>query len=139
MNFSRPLGAIAVAAALAAIQMPALADQGKTREQVRAELADAVRTGDIVAGEFGLKLNEVTPGRYPAMAQAGKTRDEVRAELAEAVRTGDIVTGEFGFKRNEIAPSLYPSRMASSAGAQFETAGMEVTPVFDGRNVAWGK
>ena len=38
---------------------------GKTREQVKAELAEATRTGDIIApGESGLKLNELYPQRY---------------------------------------------------------------------------
>jgi hypothetical protein len=38
---------------------------GKTREQVKAELAEAIRTGDIIAnGETGLKLNEEFPQRY---------------------------------------------------------------------------
>ncbi|HEY5580195.1 MAG TPA: DUF4148 domain-containing protein [Rhodoferax sp.] len=38
---------------------------GVTREQVKAELAEAVRTGDIMAGEeSGLKLNELYPNRY---------------------------------------------------------------------------
>jgi hypothetical protein len=36
-----------------------------SREEVRADLREAVRTGDIVAnGETGMKLNEVFPGRY---------------------------------------------------------------------------
>ena len=39
---------------------------GTTREQVKAELAEAIRTGDIMAGgESNLKLNEVYPNRYP--------------------------------------------------------------------------
>jgi hypothetical protein len=40
--------------------------QAKTREQVKAELAEAQRTGDIIAdGESGKKLNELYPSRYP--------------------------------------------------------------------------
>ena len=40
-----------------------------TREQVRAELREAQRTGNIVAGgESGQKLNELYPNRYPAKA-----------------------------------------------------------------------
>lgn len=51
--------------------------QGKTREQVRAELQEAQRTGDMVVAhsaqdEFfvttGNKLNELFPHRYPAKA-----------------------------------------------------------------------
>ncbi|HEY5582360.1 MAG TPA: DUF4148 domain-containing protein [Rhodoferax sp.] len=64
---------------------------GVTREQVKAELAEAVRTGDVMAdGETGRKLNEVFPNGYPAkQVQSSVTREQVKAELAETVRTGD--------------------------------------------------
>ncbi|MDR7308190.1 DUF4148 domain-containing protein [Rhodoferax saidenbachensis] len=109
------------------------ADTGKTREQVRAELAEAQRTGDIAASkdvgfdEFtpstGRKLNELNPAAYPAKpAVAGKTREQVRAELAEAQRTGDIFASkdvgvdEFasgaGRKLNELNPAAYPAKPA---------------------------
>jgi hypothetical protein len=46
-----------------------------TREQVKAELAEAIRTGDIVGEpEQGLKLNQMYPNRYPAK--------QLRADLA---------------------------------------------------------
>ncbi len=87
----------------------------KTRDQVRAELAEAQRTGDIVAnGDSGKKLNELYPGQYPAKAVAqGKTRAQVLAELAEAQRTGDIVAnGDTDKKLNELYPSQYPAKAA---------------------------
>lgn len=63
----------------------------KTREQVKAELADAIRTGDISYGETGQKLNELFPHQYPAKpAVQGKTREQVKAELAEAMRNGQL-------------------------------------------------
>lgn len=66
------------------------ADVGKTREQVRAELIEAQRTGDIVApGESGKKLNELYPSRYPAKVAQGNTRAQVLAELAQAKRSGE--------------------------------------------------
>ncbi len=37
-----------------------------TREQVKAEFAEAVRTGDIMSNRGGQKLNERFPDRYPA-------------------------------------------------------------------------
>jgi hypothetical protein len=105
------------------------ADVGKTREQVRAELAEAQRTGDIIANtdvgssEFssgkGQKLSAAFPESYPAQAAAtGKTRAQVRAELIEARRTGDIVANtdvgsEFasgkGQKLNAVFPESYPT------------------------------
>ena len=64
----------------------------KTREQVKAELAEAIRTGDIVVDyESGKKANELYPGRYPAKPVVqGKTREQVKAELLEAIRTGTM-------------------------------------------------
>lgn len=68
-------------------------DGGKTRDQVRAELLEAQRTGDIVAdGNSGKKLNELYPSLYPAQAVVqGNTRAQVLAELAQAKRNGELV------------------------------------------------
>ncbi len=104
--------------------------QGKTRDQVRAELAEAQRTGDIVVGKsgdelgVGHKLNEVAPASYPAKAVVqGKTRAQVKAELAEAQRTGDIVVSAnagdelgVGRKLNEVAPASYTAAKADPQG-----------------------
>jgi hypothetical protein len=52
------IGNISLALALVAGAGIALAEGGRTREQVKAELAEAQRTGDVIAnGETGLKLN----------------------------------------------------------------------------------
>ena len=86
-----------------------------TRAEVKAELVEAIRTGDLLAdGETGLKLNEINPSKYPSKpSQLGKTRAQVRAELEEAIRTGDMfAVGEAGLKLNEIHPSKYPSKPA---------------------------
>ena len=70
-----------------------------TRAQVQAELAEAVRTGDLLADtERGLKLNELYPSNYPAQpSQVGKTRAQVMAETAEARRLGllDVSENEY--------------------------------------------
>jgi Domain of unknown function (DUF4148) len=84
-----------------------------TRAEVKAQLAEAVRTGDLLADtERGLKLNELYPSNYPAQStEVGKTRAQVKAELAEAIRTGDLLAdSETGLKRNEINPSNYPAQ-----------------------------
>jgi len=97
---------------LAALGTAAHAQSEKTREQVKSELAEAIRTGDVLAnGETGLKLNELYPQRYPhVVAAAGATRAQVNAELAEAIRTGDMIaTGESGLKLNEEFPRRYPA------------------------------
>ena len=101
------------ALALAAATGGAMSQGALTREQVKAELAEAIRTGDIFGnGEPGQKLNEMYPGRYPAKPVApGKTRAQVRAELAESQRTGDIVgNGDSGQKLNEVFPGRYPPK-----------------------------
>ena len=82
-----------------------------TRAQVLAELAEAQRTGDILDGHSGKKLNELWPARYPATtATQGPTRAQVLAELAEAKRTGDILNDSTGRKLNELFPGLYPAK-----------------------------
>jgi lambda repressor-like predicted transcriptional regulator len=82
-------------------------------DPVAAELAEARRTGDIVANwQTGLKLNELYPNRYPAkQMQAGLTREQVSIELASAVNSGDIlIGGEVGLRLNELYPSRYPAK-----------------------------
>lgn len=82
-----------------------------TREQVRAELAAAKRSGDVVAhGELGLKQRELYPSAFPAQeSQAGLTRAAVIADLREAMRTGDFVaSGENTAQHKELHPNRYP-------------------------------
>ncbi|MBC8055527.1 MAG: DUF4148 domain-containing protein [Rhizobiales bacterium] len=101
------------ALALAAAAGGALSQAALTREQIKAELAEAIRTGDIVGnGETGQKFNEMNPGRYPAkQAAKGRTRVQLRAELAEAHRAGDIIgNGETGQRLNEMYPDRYPTK-----------------------------
>ena len=88
------------------------AEQGKTREQVRAELAAAQRNGDVLAsGDSGLTLRELNPGRYPAQQAApSKTRAQVVAELQEARRAGDIPVGDTGLTAYDINPGNFPAR-----------------------------
>jgi hypothetical protein len=106
MNFTRSAGTLLMLVALGAA---AHADGGVTRAQVKAQLADAIRMGDMHApGESGLTLRELNPQLYPAVAvAAGKTRAQVRAELAEAIRTGDMLANDDrGLKLKEEKPQL---------------------------------
>jgi Skp family chaperone for outer membrane proteins len=109
----------------------AMADVGKTRDQVKAELLEAVRTGDIVGSDHSaLKLNQLYPQHYPAVAaEATKSRTEIKAELAEAVRTGDLVTGEDLHKQNERRPDLYPAvqKTAGKSVSQVKTETAEAS------------
>jgi ribosomal protein L30E len=89
-----------------------LAQAQTSREQVQAELREAIRNGDIVSGEDGLTRYERNPSAYPVRpVLAGKTRNQVKAELREAVRVGDIADGEDGRTRYEHNPSAYPARV----------------------------
>jgi Domain of unknown function (DUF4148) len=83
-----------------------------TREQVKAELAEAQRTGDMVVGESGRKLNEISPDRYPiTRAQSTLTREQVKAELAEALRSGNYVAaGEESGLCKEVHPYMHAMR-----------------------------
>lgn len=75
---------------------PAATTAGKTRDQVRAELVEAQRTGDIQAyNDSGKNLNELYPSQYPAKAVVqGKTREQVLAELVQAQRSGEFNLNE---------------------------------------------
>lgn len=91
----------------------------RSRDEVRAELAAAIRSGDMVGNSAsGQKLNELFPGLYPQKALApvaqAVSRAQVRADLAEALRTGDVVANsESGQKAKELFPGLYPQHAAS--------------------------
>lgn len=108
---------------IATIGVPAAqAQTGKTREQVRAELAEAIRAGNVPAsGDAGLLRNELDPQRYAvAAATAGRTRDEVRAELADATRSGNLLaTGEVGAGLSADFRRRYPDfAVAAKSRAQ---------------------
>ena len=113
----------------------------KTRADVIAEMAEAKRTGNVMASsqvaiDFGsttaAKLNEIFPSRYPAVASApAKTRTEVRTELAEAQRTGDIpadnleslvYAGVPGQKLKDVHPTQYPVKARAGALTQVVAA-----------------
>ena len=53
----------------------AQAQSEKTREQVKAEYAEAVRTGDVIpAGDAGLKLNGCTRSAIPTRRSPSRYR-----------------------------------------------------------------
>src|SRR5690554_2494508 len=119
------LSAIAIAfSTLFAGQAMAAHDAPVTRAQVQAELAEAVRTGNIVPGESGQRLNQLYPNNYPAQQTSSTvTRAQVKAELAEARRTGNIAVSESGAKLNDLYPQNYPAQhdVASKTREQVRT------------------
>ena len=119
-KFARATSALFLLAALGAA---AHADGGMTRAQVKAELAEAMRTGNMLAaGESGMTLRESSPQRYPAPVVAlGKSRAEVKMELADAIRTGDIMANdESGLRVNEEFPQRFPARIVAAGKSRAE-------------------
>jgi hypothetical protein len=118
MKYATASIAIAVAALLTG-HAQAADNTGKTREQVRAELAEAQRTGNIVVNNGSgqvFKLNEQFASFYPvANVETSKTRAQVLSELAAAQRTGDIVvnngSGQVN-KLNELFPTFYATKVS---------------------------
>lgn len=131
---------------LSLIAAPAFAsDQGvsKTREQVQAELVQAMRSGDMLAsGESGLTLKQLNPHAYPVTVSAlgAKTRDQVRAELEQAIRTGDIMAGgESGAKLNELDPARYPAVASAPSKTRDQVKNELARAISSGELVAVGE
>jgi Domain of unknown function (DUF4148) len=101
--------AIALSTLVAGHALAADPSVAKTREQVRAELVEAQRNGDLIAdGETGLRFNQVSPHLYSQATVVAKTRADVKAELAQAQANGDLIAdGETGARFNEVFPAQY--------------------------------
>lgn len=68
------VSAIAIALIALSSSQVFAADGAKTREQVKAELAEAVRTGNVIAdNESGLLLNQVRPDLFQDKSSSNKT------------------------------------------------------------------
>jgi hypothetical protein len=117
--------AIALSTLVAGHAFAADASVGKTREQVRAELIQAQRNGDLIAdGETGARYKDLFPAQYAQPVAVSKSRAEVKAELDEALRTGDIVAdGQTGAKANELFPAQYAQARANQPVAATAAVG----------------
>ena len=117
---------------LAAAQAMAsnIPQQQISRDQVRAELAQAQQSGDISAGKnvgmlwtTGSNLNDLYPSRFPAKSvEQAKSSAQVQSELAQAQRSGDISAGKdagmlwtTGSNLNDLYPARYPSKAVTAA------------------------
>lgn len=84
------LAALALSITLSGV---AHAETGLSREQVRAELIEAQRNGDLIDYETGLKQNQLFPSAYPrAVAQIKPiiTRSAARSSHVAPAPTGSI-------------------------------------------------
>jgi len=97
-----------------AIQRPATI--GKTRAQVRAELAEAKAAGQVTYGE------QAYPVTLPSSAP-GKTREQIRAELAQAKAAGQVTYGEQEYPT--ISPSPEPTKTRAQVRAELAQAKAE--------------
>lgn len=106
--------ALGAAAAGHALAQSSEASAPKTRDQVKSELIEAQRTGNIVplGSATSKRLNELYPERYPnPSAGQALSREEVKAELREAQRTGNIVAlSDSGKMLKELYPNRYRAR-----------------------------
>lgn len=123
MHHSSKVTLITLLIAVTSVGACAQTTLGKTRDEVRKELAEAMRDGTMVqAGEIGLPMREVHPGNYPKQpAMAGRTRADVLAELDTARRNGDLLArGDSSLTLNEQYQSQYQQHpvMAGKTRAQ---------------------
>jgi hypothetical protein len=123
MHHSSKTTWIALLIAVASAGACAQTTMGKTRDEVRNELAAATREGTMLqTGEVGLPMREVHPGNYRKQpATAGRTRADVLTELDAARRNGDLLAnGDSSLTRSEQQPSQYPQHpvMAGKTRAQ---------------------
>ena len=71
--------AIALSTLVAGHALAADPSTAKTREQVRAELIEAQRNGDLIAdGETGLRFNQLYPHLYPQATVAAWARPALK-------------------------------------------------------------
>lgn len=106
-----PAIAVALAALTAGHAMAADPVAPKTRAEVRQELENAKKMGEIPANdESGLLLRDEFPQRYPPKAAGPSlTREQVRSELQEAQRLGEIpANDESNMQLHELYPARYP-------------------------------
>ena len=98
------LFAALASSATAQAQPPA----GKTRAEVKADLASARKNGDLPEGELDQTPRALRPKSYPQPPkESGLTRAQVKSETQAAIRAGDISVGESGKTLAEEDPARY--------------------------------
>ena len=135
MNYPRNITVVLV---LTAVASAASAQEEMTRAEVNAELAAAIRSGDMITPS-GLRLKDLSPGLYPAdHVLAGKTRKEVDAELAAAERSGDMITPS-GLRLKDLSPGFYPAAPVLAGKTREEVKAETAAAIRDGDMIANGE
>ena len=94
-------------------QKPQLSASNVTRAQVKAELAQAISSHQIIVGDAGYKI-EQSPSTL--------TRAEVKSELARAIANDEIIVGDAGFKF-QSTPSTLSRAQVGAEVTKAEAAG----------------
>jgi hypothetical protein len=118
------LGTLTVTAALIG-SSAALAQEYKTRDQVKAELAEANRAGTILSGDGTLWRDLGVPHGADDSDRTGNTQERVRAALAEAGRAGSILSGD-GTLWRDLGSPVYLAGAAPSDGKTRERVRAEL-------------
>lgn len=93
--------------------------QGLSTEQVRAELVEAARNGDLIVNpSTGQTERDLAPHLYPAREQVGLTREQVRAELVAAERNGDLIVDP---SSGRTVADINPGTVSASSQAPGKT------------------
>ena len=118
---SAKFSAIVLAVAAVASGSAFAADGALTREQVKAELVAAQRTGNVFANsETGLLAKDMFPSQYPAeYTTAEMSREQVKAELVAAQRAGNVIAnGESGQTVAALNPARFPAAVSTKTRAE---------------------
>lgn len=122
-----PRSKFSMVAVAAMICAAAQVHAGTTRAQVEAELAEAIRTGNMMAnGESGLTMRELYPGSYPAPAAAAAipvSRGQVKAELQDARSQGTTaIISEGGMTSGDESPKMAMGKTRAQVRAELAEA-----------------
>lgn len=131
--------ALALTTASVGAAFAADASAPKTRDQVRAELAEAQRNGTLIAdGQTSATFRDLNPGRYMTMPTTSmKTRAEVRAELRDAWARGALVAdGQTGATFRDLAPHRYATQTMAMQQPALPTSMGESTQVSQAHQLA---
>jgi hypothetical protein len=142
MDMSHPTRTTALALLISALCAGAHAQSARTREEVRIELNEAIRNGDMSSGESGLTLRQRFPGRYPQAAapMPGLTRAQVQQELSEATRNGELLAGgEVGWRRNDGVPGGFPKQLQVGTKTRDEVRAELADAIHTGDVIAGGE
>ena len=118
MTTTTRIASLAALTLLLALSSVAHADTGLTREQVKAELVQAQRNGDLIDYETGLKQNQLFPSAYPAATAAAQIKPIASRAVARANQAAPALTGDIEFdaiaQRNAEALARRPATLEDS-------------------------